>query len=190
MLVGVSIDPAITQHGYCIWYGDTAVSAGLFEYQTRGTVNERSVRIAQAFATWLRAEWTDQLTWIAVEDQIIRPRSPYNQAIMTLKTAADTVSAVLLERFSSPEHIVHVARYLPETWKGSMSKQATEMHIMGDALGRKGRLSPEEKTIFTLPECYTPYRQRTGKDHKDREKKRASDVFDAVGIGLRYLGRF
>ena len=179
--VGVSIDPAITQLGYCIWYDNTAVCADLFEYKTRGTVSERSIRIAQAFASWLEYDWTNQLSWVAVEDQIIRPRSPYNQAIMTLKTAADTVSAVLLERFGSPE----IVRYLPETWKGSMSKQSTEMHITGDHFKRPGRLRPEELLIFQLPECYTPFRERT-----QVQKKRASDVFDAVGIGLRYLGRF
>jgi len=189
MIVGVSIDPSIVQHGYCIWYGTTAVSAGLFEWKSKGTISERSVRIAQAFATWLQADWVDHLTWVAVEDQIIRPRSPYNQAIMTLKTAADTVAAVLLERFSAPKAPVQVVRYLPETWKGSMSKQATEVHIVGDA-NHLGRLSPEERNIFTREECYIPYRQRTGKTHKPTASKTASDVFDAVGIGLRYLGRF
>lgn len=199
MLVGLSLDPKIKAHGVALWYDENLVMVDLFKYGTKGDVSQRALRIAQALATWLRKEWVrGDLDWIAVEDQILRSnvgtqkrfmRSP-NKAIMTLKTAADTAAAILEERFSGEAERCVVWRPLPEAWKGSMSKQATEIHLIGNpAIGRPGRLTSEERGICLawLKENGIPleFRKRT-----DREADEASDIFDAVGIGLKYVGRW
>jgi hypothetical protein len=57
--------------------------------------------------------------------------------------------------------------YQPHDWKGNLKKAECERRV-------RARLSPEELAAVTLPE----------------RKALAHNVWDAVGIGLRYLNRF
>jgi hypothetical protein len=57
--------------------------------------------------------------------------------------------------------------YYPKEWKGTLNKEQTEARA-------NARLSHEEITHVTLTQ---------NKDHN-------SDIWDSIGIGLRFLGRF
>ena len=64
------------------------------------------------------------------------------------------------------EKIERICTYLPKEWKGTVPKNVMIKRIIG-------RLSDEEKSRVELP----------------KNKARQTDVWDAVGIGLKYVGR-
>lgn len=178
---GISIDPSISQIAFALWLdGALVYSDLLLNSLARGSVHQRSIRMAQDLALELDP-WVDCYAWLAIEDQIIRPRGPA-RSLIVLKQAAATVSATLSNRY----RVLQVYDYLPETWKGGNSKLGTEHHLMGvPEVGRPGVLSASEKCAVTLPACLKHYRSRA-----HLEQKAASDVFDAIGIGLYHLRRY
>lgn len=179
LLVGVSIDPSITAYGYGIWYGPVLVEGGYFPYETAGSQIVRCIRIAQAFSRYVAHYWTTRLDWLAVEGQIHRDGTKA-RAISVLQQAADTAITTLSGEFSVPAY--NIWNPLPETWKGAQSKQATELLLCGDLVGRPGLLTRQEINAIAHRECFIPFNQRN-----KAERKRASDVFDGVAIGHKYV---
>ena len=186
MEVGISVDPQASRMGLALWYDGELEYAGLWLYRGRAKSTRKAVALAKQVTWWLQEDYTIFIDWLSVEGQVIRRGGPV-KSIMRLQACAETFTATLEQRLISlGGGITEIYRPLPEEWKGSMSKLATEYHIMGNSkVNRPGILSEVERNSIVYPTCWIPHRERTS-----TQRGLASDVFDAIGIGLATLRRF
>lgn len=167
-MLGVSIDPAVDNPAVALWWGNLLVTAFrvVSTVPSKG-VDSRSRAATRAIISCLHELGVEVLDWIAVEDQIIRAGGPRQSIVMLAQASAAIVAGLSIE-FNCDS----ILRPLPETWKGFESKEGTEKRLLCV-------LSAEEVSRIECPALNVPMRKR-----KESEAKLASDVMDAIGIGL------
>lgn len=176
MQAGITIDPG-NQSGFAIWQGNVLVDVFTGQSTQPFAVARQTITRMKALGLW------EDLAWIVHEDQIARSRNT-TRSMISLSYWTGMLLGAIVNQAYNDGIFFKVLKVLPETWKGGMSKIATEFHILGKQ-GRHSRLADTELTCFTDPVFSVPPRDRTAK-----ERKIASDLIDAVGIGLWYLRRF
>lgn len=161
---GISIDPGHS-FGVALWEGRFLRNA-IWLYAKKPGLAWLQTQ------AWISGMKVARIHWVAIEKQIVRTRYA-SRGILNL---AEWSGAFL----SHAENILipggEIRQPLPENWKGQMSKNATIKHVIACLTMEEHKLLPRE--------MFLNYR------YPDKPAKRVTDLADAIGIGLWYVGRF
>lgn len=166
----LSVDPGIRGCGCALWDDGTLLAAKYVKSPaTEGGGPAECAKMALAIVTWVQSDFGTLERVICEWPQTYgggASRGDTNDLFPVAGVGA--ALAALVDENVKFEHIV------PHDWKGSIQKPKKVSDPYPVVLMCERRLSDAEKTVVELP----------------GNKRLHWDVWDAIGIGLKALGRF
>lgn len=172
----LSIDPGIRGCGAALWHGRKLVAATYVKNPIgKGSGPLEALEAAHAVAGWVSEKSEGYRTFPPTPLEVVVewPQTYGGRASrgdtndLFALSAVDTAIVALLE--PSKTHF-----YVPREWKGALQKPASVNDAYPVISMASRRLDEEETKAIALP----------------TNKRLTWDVWDAIGIGLKYLGRF
>lgn len=181
----VSLDPGIRGCGLALFQGGELHGAWYVRNPTpKGNAPDAVQSMAGALALLINARAGGELILVVEWPQIytfgkgkgdpndLLPLVGVSMALMGLLHASP--SRVFLETF----------RYLPREWKGTIDPEEICRRV-------RRRLTPFEFSMVDLPSSTCePCLDRTSVRDCSKSTCLAHNVYDAIGIGLKHIGRF
>lgn len=177
----VSVDPGLPHCGLAIFHAPDGLDADLFSEVTaliHASLIKNPVERPRGSSAVANPELWGSLAEQAIG--VINPLTPVGNIVLVLE-----IPQVYQERKTDPADLIELAAfggtlygmlkasrkargvaYKPSQWKGQVPKDVMSKRI-------EGRLTPGERGRVVLPS----------------QKIRTLDVWDAIGIGLKFLGR-
>lgn len=173
----LSLDPSIRACGVALFRADGLVSADTIKAKKGDDIGARCLRMAQEVVSWVVDLDAVPTTLVVEWPQIYTvDKSEGNpNDLIGLAGVCGAVAGILAMGAAQRNDTLTVVSYTPNAWAGQLPKSK----LKGSASPRTARvlerLNVDERAILDAAGLF---------------EKVSHDAFDAIGIGLKFLGRF